>query len=66
MIWSLGNCMFPTLWQQFGEALYKHDCAPVLKVRSIKTGLMSLVWRNSSCSDLNPTEQLGGELEHPL
>ena len=35
----LDNFMLPTLWEQFGDGpfLFKHDCSPVYKARSIKT-----------------------------
>ena len=34
--------MLPTLWEQFGDGpfLFDHDCAPVHKVRSIKTWMI--------------------------
>ena len=50
----LDDSMLPTLWQQFGDGsfLFKHDCAPVHKARSIKTwmrefGVDELDWPES-------------------
>lgn len=61
--------MLPTLWEQCEDDpfLVQHDCAPVHKVRSIKTwrsrfGVDELDWPAKS-SDLNLEEQLWDELE---
>lgn len=68
----LDNSMLPTLWEQLGEGplLFKHDCAPVHKARSIKAWLREfcvkeLDWPPES-HNLNPTEHLWDELEWRL
>ena len=42
---DFGQFMLPTLWKQFGDGpfLFQHDCAPVLKARSIKTWMSEFV-----------------------